>query len=192
MIALQTLPNVLSLFRVIAALLLFFCALILPDNWKDGPMLGLFLVAVLTDYLDGMLARRFNIISKFGEFLDPVADKILITVTLLILLQDERAAFLPTTIIICREICMSALREWMAGIGQRNIVGVILIGKIKMVCQSIAIVLLLYRTEIYGINTIDLGNIILSIAATLTVISMALYIQRAIIAAKSEDDIKAL
>ncbi len=192
MINFQTLPNILSLFRVVAALLLFVCALVLPNEWKDIPMLTLFLTAVLTDYLDGMLARRFNIVSKFGEFLDPVADKLLITVTLLILLYDERAAFLPTVIIICREICMSALREWMAGIGQRNIVGVALIGKIKMVCQSVALVLLLYRFEFYGINTLYLGNIILSIAAALTVISMALYIQRALIATRSDNDIKDL
>lgn len=182
----QVIPNVLSLMRVVAALLLFFCALVLPDEWKDVPMLCLFVLAVLTDYLDGMLARRYNLISKFGAFVDPVADKLLITVTLLILLYDERAAFIPTVIIISREICMSALREWMAQIGQRELVGVHLIGKIKMVCQSVAIVLLLYREEYYGLSTVLLGNAILWIAAALTVVSMVVYIQRAIVV--TEDD----
>lgn len=142
----------------------------------------LFGFAALTDWLDGYLARKLNQSSKFGAFLDPVADK-LIVVTVLVMIVDEYgklSILIPALIIIGREIAVSSLREWMSELGQRGSVSVSMLGKIKTTAQMIALFLLLYYYPIFGIPVFQIGVWLLYIAAALTFWSMLVYINRAI------------
>ena len=139
----------------------------------------LFLAAAATDFLDGFLARRLQRNSRFGAFLDPVADKILVTTALLLLVQADRAHFAAAAVIICREICVSALREWMADVGQRKKVNVSNIGKWKTAAQMTAISLLFYHSDLLGIPIATIGQILLWAAALLTVASMFFYLRAA-------------
>ena len=107
-----------------------------------------FLVASVTDFLDGFMARKYNWQSRFGAFLDPVADKVLVMTALLLLLSDERVPIIATLIIAYREICVSALREWMAGVGKFGRLNITIISKIKTGMQMAALTLLLYQAEI--------------------------------------------
>ncbi|MGB2248367.1 MAG: CDP-diacylglycerol--glycerol-3-phosphate 3-phosphatidyltransferase [Alcanivorax sediminis] len=138
------LPNILTLIRVVAipVLVLVFY---LPFKWSDLCAAGLFLAAGITDWLDGYLARKLNQTSPFGAFLDPVADKLIVAVALVMLVQVHANAWLavPAMVIVSREITVSALREWMAELGQRAKVAVSQLGKIKTVTQMTAITLLL-------------------------------------------------
>jgi len=140
----------------------------------------LFVGAALTDWLDGYLARKWNQVSSFGAFLDPVADKLMVAAALLMLLKEQRVDTLVALIIIGREITISALREWMAQIGARASVAVHSIGKFKTIAQLVAIPLLLFDGPLPGgIVTRPLGTVLLYIAAVLTVWSMAYYLKRA-------------
>lgn len=141
----------------------------------------LFVLFAATDWLDGWLARRLNQTSAFGAFLDPVADKILITASLLVLLQQGRVGALVALVIIGREIAISALREWMAQIGASRSVAVHLLGKLKTVAQMVAIPFLLYDGWLFGfVDTRLWGTVLIWIAAVLTIWSMAYYLRRAI------------
>ena len=138
-----------------------------------------FVAAALTDWLDGWLARRWEQTSSFGAFLDPVADKLMVTAALLILMQLDRVHALLALIIIGREITISALREWMAQIGASKSVAVHSLGKIKTMAQMIAIPMLLFHEDFLFFNTHAVGTVLLWIAAFLTVWSMLYYIRRA-------------
>ena len=141
----------------------------------------LFIVFALTDWLDGYLARKLNMTSAFGAFLDPVADKFLVCASILILVHLQRADVFAALIIIGREIAISALREWMAQIGASRSVAVHMLGKLKTSVQMTAIPLLLYNDRLLNlIDTHIWGYWLLWIAVILTIWSMAYYLQKAL------------
>ncbi len=147
----------------------------------------LFVAMAITDWADGWLARRLNQTSAFGAFLDPVADKILVCASLLILLQLHRVNALVALIIIGREIAISALREWMAQIGASRSVAVHMLGKLKTAAQMGAIVFLLYDGLLFGVvHTRMVGTWLIYIAAALTVWSMVYYLQKALPAIRAK------
>ncbi|MES2935014.1 MAG: CDP-diacylglycerol--glycerol-3-phosphate 3-phosphatidyltransferase [Pseudomonadota bacterium] len=157
----------------------------LPHHWLPPYEQGVastavFIVAAVTDWFDGFLARRWNQTSAFGAFLDPVADKLMVAGALLVLVQFDRVNAVIAFIIIGREITISALREWMAQIGASKSVAVSSLGKIKTAAQMIAIPMLLYGEVLFGlIDTRIWGAWLLVVAAVLTVWSMFYYLQRA-------------
>jgi cardiolipin synthase len=157
----------------------------LPTDWLTEYERGLsatiiFVVAALTDWFDGYLARRWNQTSSFGAFLDPVADKLMVAGALLLLVELGRTTAVIAFIIIGREIAISALREWMAQIGASKSVAVSSLGKVKTIAQMIAIPMLLYKAPLFGvIDTLYLGTLLLYIAAVLTLWSMVYYLRRA-------------
>ena len=173
-------PNILTLLRIslIPVLVLVFYA---PYGWSHLVSTAVFGLAAVTDWLDGYLARRLKQSSVFGAFLDPVADKLMIAVALVVLVQDNPSVLfaIPAAIIVGREIVISALREWMSEIGERTKVAVSLIGKFKTAAQMIAIVLLLYKHPVGAFPTHDVGLLLIYIAATLTLWSMVVYLRAA-------------
>ena len=140
----------------------------------------MFIVFAATDWLDGFLARRLNQTSAFGAFLDPVADKFLVCASLLVLVHLQRTDVFVALIIIGREIAISALREWMAQIGASKSVAVHMIGKVKTSVQMVSIPLLLFNGNLWGVDTHLWGQILIWVAAVLTVWSMVYYLQKAI------------
>ncbi len=142
---------------------------------------SIFAAAAVTDWFDGYLARKLKQTSAFGAFLDPVADKLMVATALVMLVQaDPRLVVtLPAMIIIGREITISALREWMAELGQRTHVAVSSIGKYKTTMQLIAIGLMLLKGSFYGFSIYRLGLACLWVAAALTVWSMGMYLKAA-------------
>jgi CDP-diacylglycerol--glycerol-3-phosphate 3-phosphatidyltransferase len=151
------------------------------NEWSNLLSAAIFGLAALTDWLDGYLARRLKQSSVFGAFLDPVADKLMVAVALVLLVQDNPTMLftIPAAIIIGREIAISALREWMSEIGARARVAVSVIGKIKTTAQMVAILLLLYKTPLGVFPSHDIGMILLYIAAILTLWSMMVYMKAA-------------
>jgi cardiolipin synthase (CMP-forming) len=140
----------------------------------------IFTAAAITDWLDGWLARKLNQTSAFGAFLDPVADKLMVAAALITLVQLERVDAIIALIIIGREITISALREWMAKIGEAKSVAVSFLGKIKTVFQMVAIPLLLYHNPIGAFSPQRIGTWLIYIAAVLTLLSMAYYLKMAL------------
>ena len=177
-------PNLLTWMRIIL-IPLFVGIFYFEKSWVSLPNQNLvatviFTLAAVTDWFDGWLARKLNQTSAFGAFLDPVADKLMVAAALIVLLQLGRVDAIVALIIIGREITISALREWMAEIGQAKSVAVSFVGKIKTVSQMIAIPLLLYYDDLFGVlNCQWLGTILINIAAILTVISMLYYLRKA-------------
>jgi CDP-diacylglycerol--glycerol-3-phosphate 3-phosphatidyltransferase/cardiolipin synthase len=175
------LPNLLTWLRIVL-IPLFVGIFYFEKSWVSEPNQNLvatviFTAAAITDWLDGWLARRLNQTSAFGAFLDPVADKLMVAAALIILVQLGRVDAIIALIIIGREITISALREWMAQIGQARSVAVSLIGKIKTVSQMIAIPLLLYHDSLDGFDPQRWGTWLIYIAAVLTLISMGWYLK---------------
>jgi len=157
----------------------------LPDSWlsadgKNVTATAVFIFAGITDWLDGYLARRLNQMSAFGAFLDPVADKLIVVSALLALLYLNRVDVIVALIIVGREIAISALREWMAKVGQAKSVAVAFIGKLKTVAQMVAIPLLLFHEQLLGLDCQWLGTVLINIAAVLTVVSMLYYLRKAL------------
>lgn len=175
-----TIPNILTLARI-AMIPVFIAAFYLPVPWANTAVAGIFALAAVTDWLDGFLARRLGQMSAFGAFLDPVADKLMVAAALVLLVQANPTPWLaiPAVIIIGREIAISALREWMAEIGERAAVAVSIIGKIKTTAQMTALLLLLYEKPAFGIETYTVGIVLLAAAAGLTLWSMAIYLKAA-------------
>jgi CDP-diacylglycerol--glycerol-3-phosphate 3-phosphatidyltransferase/cardiolipin synthase len=136
----------------------------------------IFVLAGITDWLDGYLARRLKQESEFGAFLDPVADKLMVATALIVLVWLGQVGIIIAVIIIGREIAISALREWMAQIGARNSVAVSMLGKIKTACQMIAIPFLLYREPLLDLPIHEIGTVLIYLAALLTLWSMAYYL----------------
>ncbi|MDB5727179.1 MAG: pgsA [Noviherbaspirillum sp.] len=157
----------------------------IPDAWLSPPAkaaasTAIFIIAAVTDWCDGYLARRWNETSAFGAFLDPVADKLMVAGALLVLVEFDRVNAVVAFIIIGREIAISALREWMAQIGASKSVAVSSLGKIKTVAQMVAIPMLLFNGYIFGvIDTRYWGGWLLGLAAVLTVWSMFYYMRKA-------------
>ena len=179
-----SLPNLVTWLRILLIPLIV-GVFYLPDAWlswegKNISATAIFIIAALTDWLDGYLARRLDQISAFGAFLDPVADKLVVVGALIVLLNLGRVEPVVGLIIIGREVAISALREWMAQVGQSKSVAVALIGKVKTVGQMVAIPLLLYHDDLLLLNTQWLGTILISVAAILTVVSMLYYLRKAL------------
>lgn len=157
----------------------------LPAPWltpfeRGVASTAVFIVAAITDWFDGYLARRWKETSSFGAFLDPVADKLMVAGALLVLVQLDRVNAIVAFIIIGREIAISALREWMAQIGASKSVAVSSLGKIKTTAQMIAIPMLLYYDSLFNaIDTRFWGQWLIGVAAILTVWSMFYYLQKA-------------
>jgi CDP-diacylglycerol--glycerol-3-phosphate 3-phosphatidyltransferase/cardiolipin synthase len=173
----MNLPTLLTLLRI-ALIPVFVVSFFLSFRGANLLCSALFGLAALTDWLDGYLARRLGQTSAFGAFLDPVADKLMIAVALVLLVQS-----IPTTlmavaaaIIIGREIAISALREWMAQIGKQDRISVSMAGKLKTISQMVAVLLLLYREPLGIFPTMDIGIGLLVVAAGLTLWSMLRYL----------------
>lgn len=177
----MNIPTGLTLLRI-ALIPVFVCVFYLPLTWTHIATTAIFALAAITDWLDGYLARRWNQTSPFGAFLDPVADKLIVVVALVLLIQAHPSPWMaiPAAIIIGREITISALREWMAEIGQRTYVAVSKIGKIKTIAQMVALLMLLYREPFLGIPIYQIGYTLLYVAATLTLWSMFIYLRAAL------------
>jgi len=175
-----TIPNILTVLRIaiIPVLVLVFY---LPFPWSNVVSTALFGLAALTDWFDGYLARKLGQSSPFGAFLDPVADKLIVAVALVMLVQANPVWWfvIPAAVIVGREIAISALREWMAEIGERAQVAVSVIGKIKTTVQMIALLLLLYQEPIGVLPTREIGIVLLYLAAILTLWSMVIYLRAA-------------
>ncbi|MGB3288086.1 MAG: CDP-diacylglycerol--glycerol-3-phosphate 3-phosphatidyltransferase [Burkholderiaceae bacterium] len=179
----MNLPIALTWLRI-AMIPLIVALFYIPADWISVPLRDTvaalaFIVAALTDWFDGWLARRWNQTSSFGAFLDPVADKLMVCAALLILLDLNRVDSFIALIIIGREITISALREWMAKIGASGSVAVHWLGKFKTAAQMVAIPCLLYWRPFHGVSLELVGQILIVIAAILTVWSMCYYLRRA-------------
>jgi len=175
------LPTNITLLRI-ALIPLLTVVFYLPWEFSNLACTAIFIIAGITDWLDGYLARKMNMETPFGAFLDPVADKLMVACTLVIIVQQQASPYLaiPAVIIIGREITIASLREWMAEIGQRATVKVSQLAKWKTATQMVAIGLLLYREELWGIPINLLGYSLLYIAALLTLWSMLKYLQAAL------------
>ena len=177
------LPILQTWLRIVAIPLLI-AVYYVPASWlelteRNIVATAIFMAAAFTDWLDGYLARRLNQTSAFGAFLDPVADKLMVAAALVVLVQLGRADAIVATIIIGREITISALREWMAQIGSSRSVAVSMLGKVKTATQMAAIPLLLYQAPVLGFDSMELGSWLLWIAALLTLWSMGYYLRMA-------------
>jgi len=178
------LPNLLSILRIIL-IPVFVVFFYLPVWWSHIAVTVIFAVAGFTDWLDGYLARKWEQTSPFGAFLDPVADKLIVVVSLILLVDSNPTPYpgmyiaIPISIIIGREIIISALREWMAGIGARGKVAVAFIGKLKTTAQMLAIGFLLFHKPLLGLPIAEIGFVLLYIAALLTLWSMLVYLRAA-------------
>ena len=175
-----TWPTILTLFRIglLPVMVIVFYS---PFAGANVAAALIFLAAALTDWLDGYIARKYNMWSAFGAFLDPVADKLMVAVTLFLLVQENPTALLAVTsaVIVGREITISALREWMAEIGERTRVNVAVIGKIKTVMQIVAIEVLLYQHDLEGLRLFHVGETLLVAAAAMTIWSAFVYLRGA-------------
>ena len=171
-------PNTLTTLRIVLVPILV-VVFYLPFTWAPMACAGIFALAAVTDWADGYLARRLSQVSTFGAFLDPVADKLMIAVALVLLLHRDPEMWLaiPAAIIISREIVVSALRELMAELGQRATVAVATLGKVKTVSQMTALLLMLYRHDIGPIPVYLTGSVLLYVATVLTIWSMAIYLR---------------
>ena len=169
----------------IVAIPLFVAVLYVPEDWiaektRNVISMWIFIGAAVTDWADGYLARRWNQTTSFGAFLDPVADKLMVAAALIVLTEFGRIYAIVALIIIGREITISALREWMAQIGQSKSVAVNMAGKAKTVAQLIAIPFLLYDDRLFGLfETRPVGHVLISVAAIITLWSMVVYLRAA-------------
>ncbi|NIB41241.1 CDP-diacylglycerol--glycerol-3-phosphate 3-phosphatidyltransferase [Pseudomaricurvus alkylphenolicus] len=176
----MTLANQLTLFRIVLIPLLVI-VFYLPFAWSYPVAAMIFTIAAITDWLDGYVARRYNQSTPFGAFLDPVADKLMVAVALVLLVGAHANAWLaiPALVIVGREIVISALREWMAELGKRASVAVSYVGKVKTTFQMLAIIALLSVSPDSHADWLILGYVMLYIAALLTLWSMVIYLRAA-------------
>jgi len=182
----MNLPMTLTWLRIAAIPLLVVVFLSVPADIGRPLSAGIFAIASITDFLDGYLARRWGQETPFGAFLDPVADKLIVAVALVLLVYSDGDLLLvlATAIIIGREVFISALREWMAGKGIRAAVKVSQLGKAKTLAQMFAITFLLYQLPVDGLDIHDIGYGLLMLAALLTFVSGAQYARAAVVAVR--------
>ena len=176
-------PNLLTWTRILL-IPLFVGVFYASESWLSVSMQNFcatatFIAAAITDWLDGWLARKLGQTSAFGAFLDPVADKLMVAAALVVLVQLGRADAIIAFIIIGREITISALREWMAKIGAARSIAVSFVGKLKTASQMVAIPMLLYHEQLWGVDMHEIGYWLLHVAALLTLWSMVYYLRRA-------------
>lgn len=171
---------ILTLFRIAAIPVVVVC-FYSPIPYARPIAAIIFGVAAVTDFIDGWVARRYNQQSRFGEFLDPVADKLMVAIVLVMLVQAQSGWFedIIAMIIIGREITISALREWMATIGERANVKVSMAGKVKTTLQMFGIAFMVYKNPMFGIDIYALGFVLLVAAAIMTIWSMIIYLKAA-------------
>lgn len=178
------LPTILTLSRI-AVIPVFIAFYLVDEPWAYKTCAWLFVAAAVTDWLDGYLARKYEQTSRFGAFLDPVADKLMVTVVLVLLVYRTPSSYMDgfiafaAIIIIGREIAISALREWMAEMGARAKVKVSIIGKYKTAFQLAALPCLLYKEPFLGLPVVDFGFLLLYMAVGLTLWSMTIYLRAA-------------
>jgi CDP-diacylglycerol--glycerol-3-phosphate 3-phosphatidyltransferase len=179
-----SLPNILTLLRIV--LIPFFVLFFYIDVENNNLITTiLFAMAAFTDWLDGYLARKMEVTSAFGAFLDPVADKLMVATALILIVDNNPTPYsgiwiaLPAAVIVGREITISALREWMAEVGASSRVAVSMLGKVKTTAQMFALVLLIYGEPMGGFNTSEVGLWLLYVAAVLTLWSMVGYLRAA-------------
>lgn len=178
----MNLPIILTSLRIVLVPV-FIIFYYLPVYWSQMAALGIFLIASITDWLDGYLARKWNQTSDFGAFLDPVADKLLVTAVLLVLVEHYATLWItiPSIIIVGRELIISALREWMSSLGLRESVAVSELGKIKTTIQLTAIGFLIYEAPLFQIIPSTLiGYLLLYLATAFTIWSMGWYLYSAL------------
>ena len=175
-----TLPTLVTLFRI-SLIPLLVIVFYLPFSWANLAAACIFALASLSDYMDGYLARTLKQESSFGAFLDPVADKLMVVVAIILLVQANPSPYiaLPSLVIVAREISISALREWMAEIGSRATIKVSLPGKAKTATQLFSLLLMIYAEPIHGIPTFTIGLVCYFLAATFTIVSMFIYLRTA-------------
>jgi CDP-diacylglycerol--glycerol-3-phosphate 3-phosphatidyltransferase len=175
-----TVPNILTWIRI-AAIPLVIVAFYAPYRWHDLAACVVFAAAGITDTLDGYLARKLGQITRLGAFLDPVADKLIVATALVLLVShDPRVLIvLMAIVIIGREIAISALREWMAQLGQRRKVAVSLLGKYKTIFQVVGLSMMFYRSPLWGLDIYMIGVGLTVLAAVLTLVSMLSYLRAA-------------
>ena len=173
----MTIPNQLTLLRILL-IPVFMVVFYLPHEQSNIFACGIFILAAVTDILDGYYARKLNQISPLGVFLDPVADKLMVAVVLVLLVQRNPEIYLavPAAIIIGREITVSALREWMAELGSRKKIAVSILGKIKTIIQMVALGFLIFENSLFGLPVYNIGIILIYIAVLLTLVSMLQYL----------------
>ena len=178
--SLYNIPNMLTVLRILL-IPVFLVLFYVQTSWAREAATAIFVLAAVTDLLDGYLARRMGLVSALGAFLDPVADKLMVATALVLLVQaDPRISMaVAAAVIIGREIAISALREWMAEVGNRTRVAVSEIGKFKTAAQMVAISLLIYRDELWGLPIYTIGLVLLYVAVILTLWSMTLYLRAA-------------
>jgi CDP-diacylglycerol--glycerol-3-phosphate 3-phosphatidyltransferase len=174
------LPIALTWLRILmipAIIVLFY----VPYWWSGPAACAAFALAGITDSLDGYYARKWGLTSRLGAFLDPVADKLIVAVALVLIVSSDPSKFvvLVSIVIIGREIAVSALREWMAEIGARGRIKVSVWGKYKTIMQIVGLSFLLFRYDLFGIPIYKLGLVLIGVAAVLTLWSMFLYLKLA-------------
>ncbi len=175
-----TLPTGITLFRI-ALIPLFAVVFYLPFAWANVVATIIFTLAAVTDWVDGYLARSLALESRFGAFLDPVADKLMVVVVIILLVEAHPSFWvaLPSVVIVAREITISALREWMAELGSGTTVAVSYVGKVKTVIQMIALGFMIYSEPFVGLPIFTIGLTIYYVAALLTLYSMFIYLRAA-------------
>ena len=174
------LPNLLTLLRIVL-IPVFVVLFYLPVSGSNVAATVVCAVAAWTDWFDGYLARRLKMQSELGAFLDPVADKLVVTIVLVLLVSKHPGwvLALPVVVIVGREIAISALREWMALVGDEAKVAVSIIGKFKTATQMLAIGFLLYEQPIGDFPVLEIGFVLIYVAAFLTLWSMVVYLRAA-------------
>ncbi|HRA55998.1 MAG TPA: CDP-diacylglycerol--glycerol-3-phosphate 3-phosphatidyltransferase [Thermomonas sp.] len=175
-----TIPTWLTLARI-ALIPVLVVVYYLDYRWTNIAATAIFALASITDWLDGWIARRYQQFSKFGAFLDPVADKLMVSTALVITVQHHHTIWMAlwASVIIGREIAVSALREWMAELGLRAKVAVAMVGKVKTTVQMIALGFLLYREPLWGLPIFLIGEWLLAASALLTLWSGLEYLRAA-------------
>lgn len=176
----MNIPNLLTLFRLLL-IPVFVAFFYLPWKWSHLASAAVFALAAITDWLDGYLARKLNQSTPFGAFLDPVVDKVMVAVVIVLMIERYANPWfaIPAAVIVARELLVSALREWMAELGQRTKVAVSMIGKIKTTVQMLAILILLAVIPEHGHIMMKVGYGFLYLAAFLTIWSALLYLRAA-------------
>ena len=175
-----TLPTSITLLRI-GLIPLFVIVFYLPYGWSNLVATVIFVIAAVSDWVDGYLARSLEQESQFGAFLDPVADKLMVVVVIILLVEAHPsiAIVLPSVVIVAREISISALREWMAELGSRTTVRVSSIGKFKTAAQMTALGFMIYYEPLLELPIFEIGLVIYYVAALLTIVSMAIYLRAA-------------
>lgn len=176
----MNIPNLLTLFRLLL-IPVFIALFYLPWKWTHLASAAVFLLAAITDWLDGYFARKLNQSTPFGAFLDPVVDKVMVAVVIVLMIERYATPLfaIPAAVIVARELLVSALREWMAELGQRATVAVSTLGKVKTTVQMLAILILLAVIPEHGHWMQKVGFACLYLAAILTIWSALIYLRAA-------------